>query len=58
MKYKIIKGEPTADELLAIQAVIAKHVRAELVPVIRKSAFGLPQLRRPLNSGFSFGRTN
>jgi hypothetical protein len=58
MTYKIVKGEPTVEELLAIQAVMAKHVRVELVPVIRKSAFGLPQLRRPLTSGFRFARTN
>jgi len=58
MKYTIVKGEATADELLAIQAVMAKHVRAQLVPIIQKSAFGLPVLRRPLNSGFRFGRTN
>lgn len=58
MKYKIVKGNPTAQELLVIQAVMSKHVHVELVPVIRKSAFGLPQLRRPLTSGFRFTRTN
>ena len=58
MTYKIVKGEPTVEELLAIQAVMAKHVRVELVPVIRKSAFGLPQLRKPLHTNFRFGRTN
>jgi hypothetical protein len=58
MEYRIVKGEPTAEELTAIEYAMALHKREELVPVIRKSAFGLPQLRKPLQRNFRFGRTN
>ena len=55
MKFEIIKGVPTAEELLAIQAVMSKHKREELTPVIRRSVYGLPQLRQPLPQQITFG---
>ncbi|MDP1851075.1 MAG: hypothetical protein Q8K48_01520 [Candidatus Planktophila sp.] len=58
MKYLIIKGEPTADEAIAIEFAMSHHKREELEPVIRKSAFGTPQLRTPLNKNFRYGRVN
>lgn len=58
MEFSIIKGEATAEELMAIEHAISQHKREELIPVIRKSTFGRPQLRRPLNKNFRFGRSN
>ncbi|TRZ58020.1 MAG: hypothetical protein D4S00_01510 [Streptomycetaceae bacterium] len=59
MRFEIVNGKPTADELIAIEAAMALHKREELTPVIRRSAFGLPQLRKPLNNHFRFvTRTN
>ncbi len=58
MEYLIVNGEPTAEELVAIEYALSLHKREELVPVIRRSAFGLPQLRKPLHTNFRFGRTN
>ncbi len=58
MDYSIVKGEPTAEDLTAIEYAISLHKREELVPVIRKSAFGLPQLRKPLHNIFRFGQRN
>lgn len=59
MRFVIVKGKPTAEELIAIEAAMALHKREELTPVIRRSAFGLPQLRKPLNNNFRFiTRTN
>jgi hypothetical protein len=55
MKYEIVKGVPTAEELLAIQAVMSQHKREELKPVIRRSVYGLPQLRQPLPQQITFG---
>ncbi|CAB4679046.1 unannotated protein [freshwater metagenome] len=57
MKYSIVRGTPTADELKAIEHAMASHKREELVPTIRKSGFGRPQLRKPMNIHFRFGRT-
>lgn len=58
MEFSIIKGEATAEELMAIEHAISRHKREELVPVIRKSTFGRPQLRKPLNKNFRFGQSN
>jgi hypothetical protein len=58
MEYLIVNGEPTAEELAAIEYALSLHKREELVPVIRRSSFGLPQLRKPLHTNFRFGRTN
>lgn len=58
MKYLIVKGEPTVEEAIAIEIAMSHHKREELEPVIRKSAFGIPQLRTPLNINFRYGRVN
>lgn len=58
MKYRIVNGEPTVDEAIAIEFAMSHHKREELEPVIRKSAFGTPQLRTPLNNNFRYGRVN
>ena len=58
MKYTIVKGEPTVDEAIAIEFAMSHHKHEELEPVIRKSAFGTPQLRTPLKNNFRYGRLN
>ena len=55
MGFSITKGEPTPQELVAIQAAIAQHKREELQPVIRRSVYGLPQLRQALPHQITFG---
>ncbi len=55
MRFEIIKGVPTPDELAAIEAAMAVHKREELKPVIRRSVYGLPQLRQPLPQQITFG---
>ncbi len=48
MEFSIIKGDPTAQELEALKVALAQHKREELKPVIRRSVYGLPQLREAL----------
>ena len=55
MKFEITKGVPTDEELLAIQVVMSHHKREELLPVIRRSVYGSPQLRQPLPQQITFG---
>ena len=55
MKFEITSGNPTPEELAAIEVVMAKHKREELKPVIRRSVYGLPQLRQPLPHQITFG---
>ena len=55
MKFSIINGNPTPEELAAIHAAMAQHKREELKPVIRRSVYGLPQLRQGLPHQITFG---
>ncbi len=55
MKFEITSGNPTPEELAAIEAVMAQHKPEELTPVIRRSLYGLPQLRQPLPHQMTFG---
>jgi hypothetical protein len=55
MEFEITSGNPTPEEMAAIKAVMAQHKREELKPVIRRSVYGLPQLRQPLPQQITFG---
>ena len=55
MEFSIIKGDPTAQELEALKIALAQHKREELKPVIRRSIYGLPQLRQGLSNKITFG---
>jgi hypothetical protein len=55
MEFSIIKGDPTAQELEALKVALAQHKREELKPVIRRSIYGLPQLREALPHQITFG---
>jgi hypothetical protein len=55
MEFSIIKGNPTPEELAALQTALAQHKREELKPVIRRSVYGLPQLREALPHQITFG---
>jgi hypothetical protein len=55
MKFTITSGNPTDEELLALKAAIDHHKMQNLVPVIKRSVFGLPQLRQPLPHQITFG---
>jgi hypothetical protein len=55
MEFSITKGVPTSEELAAIELAMAQHKRQELNPVMRRSLYGLPQLRQGLSQKISFG---
>jgi hypothetical protein len=55
MEFSVIKGLPTPEELAAIQSAMAQHKREELKPVIRRSVYGLPQLRQGLPHQITYG---
>ena len=55
MEFSIIKGNPTPEELAALKTALAQHKRKELKPVIRRSVYGLPQLREALPHQITFG---
>ena len=55
MEFSIIKGNPTPEELAALKTALAQYKREELKPVIRRSVYGLPQLREALPHQITFG---
>jgi hypothetical protein len=55
MKFSVKSGNPNKEELLAIKAVLNSHEITDLKPVIKRSVFGLPQLRHALAHQITFG---
>ena len=55
MKFTITSGNPTPEELLALEAALKLQKPVELKPVIKRSLFGLPQLRHPLPHQITYG---
>ncbi|MFM6941311.1 MAG: acyl-CoA carboxylase subunit epsilon [Candidatus Planktophila sp.] len=55
MKFSVVSGNPSDEEIVALHAVLANRKPVELKPVIKRSVFGLPQLRQPLPHQVTFG---
>ena len=55
MKFTIISGNPTPEEVLALEAALKARKPVDLKPVIKRSVFGLPQLRQPLPHQITYG---
>lgn len=55
MKFTITSGNPTPEEILVLQAALQAHKPVDLKPVIKRSVFGLPQLRQPLPHQITYG---
>jgi hypothetical protein len=55
MKFTILSGNPSEEELLALKIAVDAHKVQNLKPVIKRSIFGTPQLRQPLPHQITFG---
>jgi len=55
IKFSVISGHPTADELAAIELALANHKREELKPVIKRSVWARPIMRAALPQQIKFG---
>ncbi len=55
MKFTVTSGNLTPQELEAIREVLIANPPEKLEPVIKRSLFGLPQLRKPLPHQITFG---
>lgn len=53
--FTVISGNPSADEIAAIEIALASHKREELKPVVRRSVWGSPLVRTPLPQNLKFG---
>jgi uncharacterized protein YukJ len=55
MKFSITSGNPTPEELAALEAALAHQKPVVLKAVVKRSVFGLPQLRQPLPHQITYG---
>jgi len=60
IKYDIVLGNPTADEVAAIEFAMSHHKHEVLKPVVKKSVWSKPILRSavPQHIKFGSGRKN
>jgi hypothetical protein len=55
MKFTINSGNPTPEEIEALELALANQKPIELKAVVKRSVFGLPQLRTPLPHQITYG---
>jgi uncharacterized protein YukJ len=55
MDFSITAGNPSEEEALALKVALESHKVEILKPIIKRSVFGLPQLREPLPHQITFG---
>lgn len=55
MKIEIVTGSPTPDEVAIIEAAMIDHTRRALMPVVVRSIYSLPVLRKPLPHLITYG---
>jgi hypothetical protein len=55
MKFTITSGNPTPEEVQALESALEERKLVDLKPVIKRSVFGLPQLRQPLPHQITYG---
>ena len=54
-KFTVTAGNPSADELAAIELALANHKREELKPTIKRSVWAMPLMRTQLPQQINFG---
>jgi hypothetical protein len=55
MKFSVTSGNPTPQELEVIREALSVNPPEKLVPITKRSVFGLPKLRQPLPRQITFG---
>jgi len=55
IRYDIVLGNPTADEVAAIEFAMSHHKHEILKPVVKKSFWSKPILRSALPQHIKFG---
>ena len=53
--FSVTAGNPSADELAAIELALANRKREELKPVVKRSVWSMPLMRTQLPQQIKFG---
>lgn len=55
VKYDIVLGNPTSEEVAAIEFAMSHHKREDLKPVVKRSVWARPVVRSALPHHIKFG---
>lgn len=55
VKFTIISGEPSHEELAALTQVLTQHKRVEKDPILKRSTWAQPIMRAPMPQAIKFG---
>jgi hypothetical protein len=55
LNFSVVAGNPSADEISAIEIALANHKREELKPVVKRSIWAAPLMRTQLPQHIKFG---
>jgi hypothetical protein len=55
VKFTIVSGEPSNEELAILTQVLNQHKRVEKDPVVKRSTWAQPIMRAPMPQSIKFG---
>ena len=55
VRFKIVSGKPSNEELAIITQVLSQHKRVEKDPVVKRSTWAQPIMRAPMPQAIKFG---
>ena len=55
VRFSIISGKPTNEELAVLTQVLSQHKRVEKDPVVKRSTWAQPIMRSPMPQAIKFG---
>ena len=55
VRFSIISGKPTDEELAVLTQVLSQHKRVEKDPVVKRSTWAQPIMRSPMPQAIKFG---
>ena len=55
VKFTIIRGKPSKEELAILTQVLNQHKRVEKDPVVKRSTWAQPIMRAPMPQAIKFG---
>lgn len=55
VKFTIISGRPSKEELAILTQVLNQHKRVEKDPVVKRSTWAQPIMRAPMPQAIKFG---
>ncbi len=55
VRFTIVSGKPSNEELAIITQVLSQHKRVEKDPVVKRSTWAQPIMRAPMPQAIKFG---